>query len=326
MLSKMAPTDLYNILAQMKALIEQNFGQARQILAQNPQLTKALFQAQIILGLVQPMPGMVAPPQQQPQTFGALGQHPMQPGMPPQQQQPLPMQPGAQPPNGQLPYQPAPGQASGPMPQQYPPYSGQMLTQPGPGQPFAPHQMQPPPQQQYGVPSQPMQPGQGMAPVQMQQQQQPQAYPAQLPGPQQQQQQPYPAPGQQPGFQPAPGQPSYGQPNQAGHPTFAFQSCCCHKPCVQPCQLRSGRVSGLALNDSRRDPALGWQGPPPQPQGPQAQGQQAAPVQPAPQPPAPAGAASSALSLQQQKGAVMQLLAGLPNTEPPVQPALCAFV
>ena len=36
--------------------------QARQILVQNPQLTKALFQAQIMLGMVKNAPQVLSPP------------------------------------------------------------------------------------------------------------------------------------------------------------------------------------------------------------------------------------------------------------------------
>ncbi|XP_027341593.1 arginine-glutamic acid dipeptide repeats protein [Abrus precatorius] len=49
----MSKNQLYDIMSQMKNLIEQNQQQARQILIQNPMLTKALFQAQIMLGMVQ---------------------------------------------------------------------------------------------------------------------------------------------------------------------------------------------------------------------------------------------------------------------------------
>ncbi|XAR51287.1 hypothetical protein NMG60_11005881 [Bertholletia excelsa] len=53
-LAGMSKNQLYEIMSQMKSLIEQNQHQARQILIQNPLLTKALFQAQIMLGMVQP--------------------------------------------------------------------------------------------------------------------------------------------------------------------------------------------------------------------------------------------------------------------------------
>ncbi|THU59436.1 hypothetical protein C4D60_Mb07t02130 [Musa balbisiana] len=49
----MSKAQLYDILSQMKALIEQNQQDARQILIDNPLLTRALFQAQIMLGMVQ---------------------------------------------------------------------------------------------------------------------------------------------------------------------------------------------------------------------------------------------------------------------------------
>ncbi|CAL0331051.1 unnamed protein product [Lupinus luteus] len=49
----MSKNQLYDIMSQMKNLIQQNQSQARQILIQNPLLTRALFQAQIMLGMVQ---------------------------------------------------------------------------------------------------------------------------------------------------------------------------------------------------------------------------------------------------------------------------------
>ncbi|KAI5080092.1 hypothetical protein GOP47_0005571 [Adiantum capillus-veneris] len=48
----MSKHQLYQIVSQMKDLIQQNQQQARQILIANPQLTKTLFQAQIMLGMV----------------------------------------------------------------------------------------------------------------------------------------------------------------------------------------------------------------------------------------------------------------------------------
>lgn len=53
-LAGMSRHQLYQIVSQMKDLIHQNQQQARQILIANPQLTKALFQAQIMLGMVRP--------------------------------------------------------------------------------------------------------------------------------------------------------------------------------------------------------------------------------------------------------------------------------
>ncbi|GAV75360.1 CSTF_C domain-containing protein/CSTF2_hinge domain-containing protein [Cephalotus follicularis] len=68
-LAGMSKNQLYDIMSQMKALIEQNQQQARQILIQNPLLTKALFQAQIMLGMVQPtqvVPNIQLPASQHP--------------------------------------------------------------------------------------------------------------------------------------------------------------------------------------------------------------------------------------------------------------------
>ncbi|KAL9433252.1 hypothetical protein AB3S75_028140 [Citrus x aurantiifolia] len=78
-LAGMSKNQLYEIMTQMKSLIEQNEQQARQILIQNPLLTKALFQAQIMLG-------MVKPPQVIPSVQPPALQHPQQSA--PQLQQP----------------------------------------------------------------------------------------------------------------------------------------------------------------------------------------------------------------------------------------------
>ncbi|KAJ7547639.1 hypothetical protein O6H91_08G096500 [Diphasiastrum complanatum] len=53
-LANMSKHQLYEIMSQMKGLIQQNQHEARLILVANPQLTKALFQAQIMLGMVRP--------------------------------------------------------------------------------------------------------------------------------------------------------------------------------------------------------------------------------------------------------------------------------
>ncbi|CAN0902303.1 Cleavage stimulating factor 64 [Linum grandiflorum] len=89
----MTKSQLYDIMSQMKTLIEQNRQQAREILIQNPPLTKALFQAQIMLGMVQPPPVI---PAIQP----TVSQQPPQPAPPPQasnvpKPQPLQGQPAA---------------------------------------------------------------------------------------------------------------------------------------------------------------------------------------------------------------------------------------
>nr|GMD70280.1 cleavage stimulating factor 64 [Ipomoea batatas] len=46
--------ELYNIMCEMKKLMDQNKEQARQILIENPTLARDLLQAQIMLGMVQP--------------------------------------------------------------------------------------------------------------------------------------------------------------------------------------------------------------------------------------------------------------------------------
>ncbi|CAM6025738.1 unnamed protein product [Sphagnum balticum] len=58
-LAGMSKHQLYEVMVQMKMLVQQNQQQARQILIANPQLTKSLFQAQIMLGMVRP-PQMVS--------------------------------------------------------------------------------------------------------------------------------------------------------------------------------------------------------------------------------------------------------------------------
>lgn len=65
-LAGMSKSQLYDIMCQMKSLIEQNQQQARKILIQNPLLTRALFQAQIMLGMVQ-APQASSQPQASPQ-------------------------------------------------------------------------------------------------------------------------------------------------------------------------------------------------------------------------------------------------------------------
>ncbi|KAI3407876.1 uncharacterized protein J3R85_020674 [Psidium guajava] len=94
-LAGVSKNQLYDIMSQMKTLIEQNHQQAREILIQNPLLTKTLFQAQIMLGMVQPpqvLPKIQVPASQQPQP-----QPQPQPLLqPPQQLQQPPQQPNPQ--------------------------------------------------------------------------------------------------------------------------------------------------------------------------------------------------------------------------------------
>ncbi|KAK9062774.1 hypothetical protein SSX86_019964 [Deinandra increscens subsp. villosa] len=77
-LAGMSKNQLYDIMSQMKTLIEQNQDQARKILIENPLLTKALFQAQIMLGMLQP-------PQEVPNIQAAGSQNLQQAARPAQQ-------------------------------------------------------------------------------------------------------------------------------------------------------------------------------------------------------------------------------------------------
>ncbi|XP_065860722.1 cleavage stimulating factor 64 [Euphorbia lathyris] len=85
-LAGMTKNQLYDIMSQMRTLIEQNKQQARDILIQNPPLTKALFQAQIMLGMVQP-------PQVIPNIHPAATQQPQQSSQPSQQSNVQPTHP-----------------------------------------------------------------------------------------------------------------------------------------------------------------------------------------------------------------------------------------
>ncbi|XP_020089557.1 vegetative cell wall protein gp1 isoform X2 [Ananas comosus] len=88
----MSKSQLFDIMCQMKALIDQDREQARKILVDNPALTRALFQAQIMLG-------MVKPPQTMPDIQTALSQaQPSEVGQPSNVQPPqsMPIQPGPQ--------------------------------------------------------------------------------------------------------------------------------------------------------------------------------------------------------------------------------------
>ncbi|WOH03402.1 hypothetical protein DCAR_0622799 [Daucus carota subsp. sativus] len=74
----MTKDQIYDLMSQMKSLIDQNEQQARQILIQNPKLTQVLFQAQIMLGMVRPnQPNQNIPP--------PPSQHPQQAALSPQQ-------------------------------------------------------------------------------------------------------------------------------------------------------------------------------------------------------------------------------------------------
>mmetsp|Transcript_21216 Transcript_21216/g.46403 ORF Transcript_21216/g.46403 Transcript_21216/m.46403 type:complete len:430 (+) Transcript_21216:93-1382(+) len=94
-IASMPPMQLFEIMAKMKALVQQNPTAARQVLVQSPQLTRALFQVQITLGMVKPPPA--GQPAAQPPGPAAAGPGPAAgapvaggPAAPPPQPGPVP--------------------------------------------------------------------------------------------------------------------------------------------------------------------------------------------------------------------------------------------
>ncbi|CAM8912150.1 unnamed protein product [Rhodiola kirilowii] len=115
----MSKNQLYDIMCQMKQLIEQNQQQAKQILVQNPLLTRALFQAQIMLGMLQPPQAVPSSQPEAPQNLPQSAQLPnVQATFPPQGSVGFPDQPSLQPqvPPRQVLHQPVPNtyDAAGP--------------------------------------------------------------------------------------------------------------------------------------------------------------------------------------------------------------------
>ncbi|GMH33794.1 hypothetical protein BSKO_01628 [Bryopsis sp. KO-2023] len=51
-LARMSKIELFEVLSAVKSLVQTNFNQARQLLIQNPQLARSLFQIEVLLGLV----------------------------------------------------------------------------------------------------------------------------------------------------------------------------------------------------------------------------------------------------------------------------------
>ncbi|KAG0586900.1 hypothetical protein KC19_2G125800 [Ceratodon purpureus] len=156
-LAGMSKQQLFEVMVQMKTMIQQNQQQARQVLMANPQLTKAIFQAQIMLGMVRPpqMNQAMLPTQQQQQQRAAVPPAPtnlmQQPPLPPQ---PRPVQPPVIPGQVQQPMNYQPQQIQQPLPQATFQHQGGMVqqssgmsmsyVQQGPAPPS-----QPPPQPQY---------------------------------------------------------------------------------------------------------------------------------------------------------------------------------
>lgn len=277
LLARRSRAELYDYLAQMKGLLQRNPTQARQILVDNPQLAKALFQMQVILGMVSnPLgdvaPKGVAPPNLMPRHEPPHGQGPPGPtpmggpdgmmmggpGGPPPHMQGPPGAHGMEPPPPIMVGAPVQGPPMGMPgtsmpPQQQPPYMGGPMDQPPMGQPY-----QPPPQ-------------------------------GYMPPPQQQQQQPPPYMVPPEGMQ---GGPGYGLPPQ--------------QPPVQPSQPVDPRRMAVAGGVPPRPMmSLATQPPPQQPQPPQ-------PSMPAMQQPQPAPG-GGALTAEQQQALLQQVMSLTPQ-------------
>ncbi|KAL9141527.1 hypothetical protein ABFS82_14G110300 [Erythranthe guttata] len=82
-LAKMSRSQLIEVVSEMKAVATQNKEQARQLLLANPSLPKALFQAQIILGIVSPQMLQMPNNNQQASTQPVVQVAQTAPGLPP---------------------------------------------------------------------------------------------------------------------------------------------------------------------------------------------------------------------------------------------------
>ncbi|KFY22029.1 hypothetical protein V493_06903 [Pseudogymnoascus sp. VKM F-4281 (FW-2241)] len=122
-LNTLPPSQLLDVLSQMKSLVTTDQGKAIELLRQAPQLSYAIFQALLLMGLV---------------STDSLASVVDAAGAPPQAAATAPTQ--AIPPQGQYPSAPGPGYA----PQSGYPAPGQMGTPPTHGIPYPP-----PPQQSY---------------------------------------------------------------------------------------------------------------------------------------------------------------------------------
>ncbi|KAI5450445.1 hypothetical protein NCC49_003068 [Naganishia albida] len=177
-LASIPPGKLEDVLTGMKTLVQTSPDQARTVLNAHPQLAYALFQAMLLMNVVdpavlsriQPIPNSIPPPTQPP--FRPMGyQPPPQFNAPPQQQQqppPQTMPPFAptagRPPQGYTGTPPQHGMPPGGGGYQQPPQQQQQYQQPPPPQQQSqqpPQQMQPPPQQPPAVPPPAAQPPAG---------------------------------------------------------------------------------------------------------------------------------------------------------------------
>ncbi|EEC00489.1 RNA recognition motif-containing protein [Ixodes scapularis] len=111
--ASLPPEQMFELMKQMKLCIQNNPGEARNMLLQNPQLAYALLQAQVIMKVVEPQVALSILHRQNP-TMGPLGTGPQQ--LPPAQPQPQPMalQPQQQQQQQQQPVVGGPGMGWGP--------------------------------------------------------------------------------------------------------------------------------------------------------------------------------------------------------------------
>lgn len=86
--ASLPPEQMFELMKQMKLCIQNNPGEARNMLLQNPQLAYALLQAQVIMKVVEPQVALSILHRQNP-SLGPLGTGQQQLPPPQQQQQPL---------------------------------------------------------------------------------------------------------------------------------------------------------------------------------------------------------------------------------------------
>lgn len=91
--ASLPPEQMFELMKQMKLCIQNNPGEARNMLLQNPQLAYALLQAQVIMKVVEPQVALNILHRQNP-PLGPVGTGPQQ--MAPAQPQPMNMQPPQQ--------------------------------------------------------------------------------------------------------------------------------------------------------------------------------------------------------------------------------------
>ncbi|KAL7422099.1 hypothetical protein Q5752_002742 [Cryptotrichosporon argae] len=143
MIATISPGQLQDVMASMKTLIDTHPDQAKQLLTDRPQLGYALFQAMLLMNLVDPAVLQRIQPMPNPNTAGPAPSYPpANPSFPP-----YAAQPPSYPAQSQPPYPPAPAPAA------YPAYPPTNPPAPAPASYRPPPANYPPPQQAgYGYP------------------------------------------------------------------------------------------------------------------------------------------------------------------------------